>query len=57
MTKAEMNRRIASHDAKAVARVDRLVRQSTYDPRELAELTRVPLRVINAVIQRYAMSA
>lgn len=54
MTKAEMNRRLAAMDPKTLARVERLVRQSSYDPRELAEVARVRLAHVNAVFQKVA---
>lgn len=54
MTNAEMNRRLAAMDQKALARVERLVRQSSYSPRDLAELARVRLAHVNAVFQKVA---
>lgn len=52
MTNAEMNRRLAEMDPKTLARVERLVRQSSYNPRELSDLARVRLAHVNAVFQK-----
>ena len=54
MTNAEMNRRIAEMTPRQIAIVERQVRNSTYSPRELADLTRVRLAYVNAVFHKVA---
>lgn len=52
MTNAEMNRRLACLTPVKLARLEKFVRQTSYTPRELADLTRTRLAHINAVFQK-----
>lgn len=52
MTNAEMNRRLAEMNPNKRLHVERMVRQSSYTPRELSDLCRVRLAHVNAVFQK-----
>lgn len=52
MTNAEMNRRLACLTPVKLDRLERFVRQSSYTPRELADVTRTRLAHVNAVFQK-----
>lgn len=52
MTNAEMNRRIAEMNPNKALHVERMARNSTYTPRELADLCRVRLAHVNAIFQK-----
>lgn len=52
MTNAEMHRRLACLTPVKLERLEKFVRQTSYTPRELADLTRTRLLYVNAVFQK-----
>lgn len=52
MTNAEMNRRLAEMNPNKRLHVERMARNSSYTPRELADVTRTRLLYVNAVFQK-----